>query len=132
MNTDWHLTVYKKDKKDILEDWHEIRKSILERDEYRCFRCESTNRKNLTVHHIIPRSEGGKENRNNLITLCGNCHDLVEVSGFRSLVEIIASADFSPILEKEIKEVHKRVEEDFERPEWHKYVYGGVRRNERR
>lgn len=30
----------------------------------------------LTVHHIIPRSEGGSHDLVNLVTLCRPCHDL--------------------------------------------------------
>lgn len=38
-----------------------------------CEKCGSTN--GLEVHHIIPISKGGKDERKNLILLCSNCHD---------------------------------------------------------
>lgn len=31
----------------------------------------------VQIHHILPRCEGGKDDLNNLITLCPNCHSLV-------------------------------------------------------
>jgi 5-methylcytosine-specific restriction endonuclease McrA len=31
----------------------------------------------LTVHHVLPRSEGGLDNPENLLTLCRPCHDKV-------------------------------------------------------
>jgi predicted RNase H-like nuclease (RuvC/YqgF family) len=50
-----------------------IRIEVLERDEYRCrdCRCKSSV---YNLHHIIPRSEGGEETVDNLITLCEHCH----------------------------------------------------------
>jgi len=33
----------------------------------------------LTVHHIKPRKEGGKDTPSNLISLCCQCHDIAEM-----------------------------------------------------
>ena len=38
----------------------------------KCFICSST--KNLEHHHIIPLSQGGENNTNNVIPLCHSCH----------------------------------------------------------
>jgi len=43
------------------------------KDSSKCMDCKST--KNLTLHHIIPKSVGGIKNKSNLITLCRNCHN---------------------------------------------------------
>lgn len=48
------------------------RKSILERDNYECRRCESE--EELEVHHIIPVSQDGTKDNSNLCTLCSECH----------------------------------------------------------
>jgi len=130
---DWHSGVYKMNEYSEIPNWHEIRKGILKRDSHQCFRCESRNRRELTVHHIIPRNEGGGENSENLITLCSNCHDFVETEGLRSLIEIEASTDHA-IKSNEIKKKtknHPRTE-TFKRPKWHEYVYGGKRHSEDR
>lgn len=50
----------------------ERRKEIYRRDGYRCALCDST--RYLQVHHAIPRSEGGSDFPENLITLCSVCH----------------------------------------------------------
>ena len=58
----------------LQNEWRNFRKSILERDNYKCQEC-GTN-KNLCVHHIKPRSEY-KElvyDPSNVITLCKYCH----------------------------------------------------------
>lgn len=49
------------------------RTNVIMRDGGRCRSC-NTNR-NLHVHHIRYRSEGGTHDEDNLITLCETCHD---------------------------------------------------------
>jgi 5-methylcytosine-specific restriction endonuclease McrA len=43
--------------------------------------CKRCHRNNMytTDHHIIPRSYGGGDNTSNLILLCNQCHDYVEL-----------------------------------------------------
>jgi 5-methylcytosine-specific restriction endonuclease McrA len=50
----------------------EIRSKILLRDHFRCQECGYY--KHLEVHHIVPKSKGGGDNPENLITLCTRCH----------------------------------------------------------
>ena len=38
--------------------------------------CEVCNAVAVDIHHIIFRSQGGKNNIDNLIALCRNCHDI--------------------------------------------------------
>lgn len=52
------------------------REAILHRDNYTCQVCGKKHTR-LEVHHIIPRSQGGTDNENNLITLCEDCHEAV-------------------------------------------------------
>lgn len=49
------------------------RKNILRRDNHRCQYCGSV--VNLTVDHIIPKSRGGEEIWENLITACVKCNN---------------------------------------------------------
>jgi group II intron reverse transcriptase/maturase len=62
--------------------WHEIRYQILERDGYRCQRCNS--RSNLDVHHRTARKDGGHDAPDNLVTLCRQCHTETESWGEKS------------------------------------------------
>jgi len=48
------------------------RRLVLQRDNNRCTLCGSTS--DLEVHHIVPRSEGGTNDPDNLVTLCAICH----------------------------------------------------------
>lgn len=54
-----------------------IRRAVFARDRHRCQRPGCTRTRFLEVHHIIPRSRGGANVIENLITLCGACHRLV-------------------------------------------------------
>jgi hypothetical protein len=77
------------DKQNALIDpdcpWGQLRKQIFERDKYTCqgFNCRIN--KNLTVHHIIPKSLGGKNNLSNLTTLCFECHKKVHNDYFADI-----------------------------------------------
>lgn len=70
--------------------WRLIRRRILKRDRYRCrvFDCSVTGAKNLSVHHITPRDEGGKDEDSNLITLCHKHHDEIELACVRQVLLI--------------------------------------------
>jgi len=45
---------------------------VLKRDDYRCQGCGNT--RHLELHHIIFRSQGGKDEADNLVMLCRRCH----------------------------------------------------------
>jgi hypothetical protein len=49
---------------------------ILERDGYQCAVPGCRARRGLEVHHIVFRSRGGTDARNNLVTLCATHHRL--------------------------------------------------------
>lgn len=49
------------------------RRNVLKRDANTCQYCGSRN--NLTVDHIIPRSRGGKDTWDNLVTACVSCNN---------------------------------------------------------
>ncbi len=52
--------------------YHVLRRTILERDGWRCQICGSM--MGLEVHHITPRGRMGDDTEENLITLCWGCH----------------------------------------------------------
>lgn len=57
----------------------EFRLSILERDEFKCVRCGCGGRDSkwiLEIDHILPVSQGGSDDPENLRTLCVFCHDV--------------------------------------------------------
>ena len=70
------------DHKKYLEnnDWRQIRLHVLMRDNYTCIKCGKTNCK-LIVHHKNYR-RWSKENLNDLVTLCFDCHQSIHQSTF--------------------------------------------------
>jgi 5-methylcytosine-specific restriction endonuclease McrA len=48
------------------------RREVLKRDKYRCQYCGS--RSKLTLDHVIPRSKGGLNTWDNLVTACESCN----------------------------------------------------------
>ena len=55
-----------------MASWQTIRDRRLTIDDKECQECGCSN--DLQVHHIIPASEGGSDDLENLITLCTDCH----------------------------------------------------------
>ena len=84
--------------------WTHLAWTARERDGHVCQACESTD--NLTVHHVHPRSEGGRNVLRNLTTLCTKCHDRIEMG------EDIYKVKTKPVADKD---------------DWHSWVYGGYR-----
>jgi hypothetical protein len=117
----WKGKVYKKAEPDMCDkDWRDTRRNILYRDRYHCLRCDSRfPASSLTIHHLIPRAEGGPDTPTNLVTLCKSCHDFVEVNNLRTRADIEGSLDDTEnIVGLELKQSTN---------DWHAWVYGGVR-----
>ncbi len=51
------------------------RENIFLRDGYECVYCGESNRKLLTLDHVHPRSKGGKDSWENLVTACKKCNN---------------------------------------------------------
>lgn len=132
INNDWHKRVYKRHIKNFItkNDWQKLKVACLKRDNLTCLRCEkkSTQGRGMTAHHLIPRNEDGSDDLSNLVTLCNNCHDFVEINNLRSIADIVGSYEESTLIEHKDRTSIKTEEGySFIRPEWHKYVYGGAR-----
>lgn len=58
-----------------------IKAYVLHRDDYRCqHKAKGTKHsKQLHVHHVVYRSQGGTDEPGNLLTLCRGCHDALHV-----------------------------------------------------
>lgn len=88
-------------------EWIRIRNKVKERDDYKCRVCRGT--EDLHVHHIIPRSEGGEDEPENLITLCEKCHRLQSGFGHRIIGKDVSfkrpiSIRVRPIIKKSRKQ----------------------------
>ena len=132
MSETWKAKVYKKPLKRTRgdnENWIKLRRFILDRDRQTCYRCDKYFRaqNDLSVHHLVPRVDGGSDDPSNLITLCHRCHDYAEIHGLKTLADIAGSYEDESIKTIRVEKGQER-EESFTRPEWHKYVYGGVKK----
>lgn len=101
------------------ESWAKVRAVVIKRDGNRCVRCEARpGVKALTVHHIVPRSEGGDDRQANLVSLCAACHDWVECHEprLRNRAEIIGAVDEEPGREFDLAAVREDIV--FARARW--------------
>lgn len=66
----------------------EIKKEIIIRDGKECKLCyKSCDDKEVQVHHIVPVSNKGTDDYNNLIVLCNSCHTKVHQIGWENYVD---------------------------------------------
>jgi len=68
------------------EKYAELRRTILDRDGWRCQNCGSST--SLDVHHMRRRSNGGEDGEENLITLCRRCHRNVHKPKKKGMAEL--------------------------------------------
>jgi 5-methylcytosine-specific restriction endonuclease McrA len=54
------------------KEWKVLKASVMVRDGQACQKCGRND--DLVVHHIEPRTKGGADAADNLITLCKSCH----------------------------------------------------------
>ena len=55
-----------------------LRDIVAERDGYACVLCDAPY---ADIHHVIPRSRGGRDNPRNLVALCRIHHEIVHGNG---------------------------------------------------
>jgi 5-methylcytosine-specific restriction endonuclease McrA len=58
------------------EEWRALRLATLKRDHFRCRmalpKCEGRAR---VAHHVVDRSQGGRDDLSNLLSSCFSCHN---------------------------------------------------------
>ena len=57
-----------------------IRDKLLADALFRCCLCPQRTQLTVEKHHILPVSEGGPNTEDNLIVVCGNCHDAIHLA----------------------------------------------------
>ena len=64
------------DMRDYPDDWQQLRRAVLDRDDQTCQGCGAHVSDDVEhhVHHIVPLGCGGTNTLRNLITLCEECH----------------------------------------------------------
>lgn len=64
-------------KKNMKVDFHKTkpsRENIFKRDNFTCVYCPCDDKRKLTIDHVIPKSRGGKDTWENLVTACFDCN----------------------------------------------------------
>lgn len=60
----------------------EIRKLVLERDNFTCQKCQKTADTKFHIHHVLKRIETGSDHLDNLVTVCPSCHRKADTSEY--------------------------------------------------
>ena len=91
----------------------ETARFVRRRDRYRCQVKGCQRRSRLSIHHIIPRQEGGGDNPENLILLCEHHHNLIELEGIRNRALIENYPDEPP----EVNEPEEHTVSSYSQPD---------------
>lgn len=77
--------------------WQRKRLEVMDRDRFRCRRCECSS-KTLNVHHLIYRkgAEPWDYPSDHLLTLCEECHAYVESEEVRLVLSLVAVSRIPP------------------------------------
>lgn len=117
----WRSKVYFQEKEPdglTREEWILLRRVVIQRNHFKCLRCDKRFAvASLTVHHMIPREDGGSNDVSNLVPLCRECHDFVEINGLKTRTDIIGSAQTENALPVELSKPSSG--------DWRTWVYGG-------
>jgi len=86
--------------------WAAVRRTVLERDDYACRFCGTTDEEHRQehdtgphAHHVIPEANGGEDRPENLITVCGSCHRTLEATHGAAVADIKRREDYADDLE---------------------------------
>lgn len=101
----------------------ELRREIMKRDNRTCRYCGAPAEE---IDHVIPFSKGGADTRGNLVAACWPCNHTAKDKVFCSFQEKkIWLLKTRGVLFQ--RREFRKVDEEVQRPAWHKFVYGGVR-----
>jgi hypothetical protein len=92
------------------------RKRIYKRDNNQCVYCES--KKHLTIDHVIPKSRGGNNTWNNLVTCCLSCNlkkgnKTPEEAGMRMTLKPYEPSIFSEIVNPNVDRIWENFKKTF-------------------
>lgn len=95
----------------------------------KCKTCKKES-SSLEKHHILPKSLGGTDCEDNLISICSNCHEKIHDVSFRGKNGLISKGvdrrkreiNDARIWRIENKELEDNFFEDLEKNDWDKYV----------
>lgn len=84
----------------------------------------------LEKHHILPKSLGGTDCEDNLISICSNCHEKIHDVKFRGKNGLISKGhdrskrenEDARLWRIENKKLEDKFFEDLEKNDWDKYV----------
>jgi 5-methylcytosine-specific restriction endonuclease McrA len=92
------------------------RKRLFKRDNHQCGYCSS--QKNLTIDHVIPKSRGGSNGWNNLVTCCSRCNSFKgdktpEEAGMKLRFKPTVPNLFSRVVDENVEKVWSEFDYNF-------------------
>ena len=89
------------------------RDGVYKRDGYQCLYCGEDNRKELTLDHVIPKSKGGKNTWENLVTCCKSCNVKKDNKSLEGVGFTLSHKPYKPTYIQFIKNINVNSKEDW-------------------
>ena len=79
--------------------WVKLRDKIMRRDMHLCQSCNAKGRATpaTEVHHVIPKSQGGTDDMDNLVSTCSPCHIEADAKAIGRSVRRTIGSDGWPV-----------------------------------
>lgn len=104
-----------------------LRRGVMRRSDSYCVYCGD---RAEHIDHVLAFSKGGTNEESNLVASCAACNMIANGRLFSSFEEkkifILSRRKITGAPKKDI-EINVLREEEFKRPAWHQWVYGGIK-----
>ena len=89
------------------------RQNIFRRDKFQCVYCGEKTKNKLTIDHVIPKSKGGNNTWQNLVTCCKSCNIKKDDKTLEEVGMILTSIPYRPTYIQFVKNITISYKDDW-------------------
>ena len=89
------------------------RQNIFRRDKFKCVYCGEKTKNKLTIDHVIPKSKGGNNTWQNLVTCCKSCNIKKDDKTLEEVGMILTSIPYRPTYIQFVKNITISYKDDW-------------------
>ena len=89
------------------------RQNIFRRDKFKCAYCGEKTKNKLTIDHVIPKSKGGKNTWQNLVTCCKSCNIKKDDKSLEEVNMVLNTVPYRPTYIQFVKNITISYKDDW-------------------